>query len=93
LIAPLVYSEYMAEGNGAKRTIDDRLDALTMNLELMSLTAEAREKAHADEIGRILQAIDKLVVVTNEDASNIRALARIAEARQSRISGLERGQA
>jgi hypothetical protein len=78
----------MPDGNSPK-TIDERLHALTMNLELLSLASEAREKAFASEITRILQAIDKLVTVTNEDANNIRALARIAESHESRINGLE----
>jgi methyl-accepting chemotaxis protein len=42
---------------------------------------EAIERTHA--------AIDKLVAVTNQDAINIQALARIAESHEQRISKIE----
>ena len=35
------------------------------------------------------EKIDKLVAVTNQDAENIRALARVAELRERRITHLE----
>lgn len=54
-----------------KRTIDERIDALTMNLELLS------------------QDIRELKSVVQTDAENIRALARIAEIDEHRISHLE----
>jgi hypothetical protein len=49
-------------------TIDERLEAIAMNVELLSI--ESRK--HDQQIGRILAAIEK-------DGEHIRALARIAE--------------
>ena len=89
----------MATGNG---NIDERLEALTMNLELMSASVEAHDrqlatimdtivahdrqmatvmgsiKAHDRQMGTIIDSIEKLVNVTNEDATAIRTLARLA---------------
>jgi hypothetical protein len=61
------------ESNG-KKSIDERLDSLTMNLELMSHANEAQDR----RIEKLTDAIEKLVAVTNEDATAIRRLARIA---------------
>lgn len=55
------------------RTIDERLDALTMNLELF----------HADMV--------ELRRKSEADAENIRALARIAEIHERRLTHLEEG--
>jgi len=71
-------------GNG-KRNIDERLDALTMNLELLSHSVEAHDR----QIDKLTDAVTKLVAVTNEDATAIRTLARLAEAHESRIADLE----
>jgi hypothetical protein len=55
-------------------TIDERIEALTMNLELMSHQIEEHSK--------------QLVL----DGEHIRALARIAEIHERRISDIERGE-
>jgi hypothetical protein len=59
-------------------TIEERLDALTMNLEL-----EARN------IQDLLAASNKLVKASEQDGQNIRALARIAEIHERRLTALE----
>ena len=74
----------MAEANG-KKSIDERLAALTMNLELMSHANEAQDR----RIEQLTAAIEKLVRVSNEDANAIRTLARIADVHEARIAGLE----
>lgn len=74
----------MPEDNG-KKTIDERLDALTMNLELLSHSVEAHDR----QIDKLTAAIEKIVALTNDDASAIRTLARIAEAHERRIDHLE----
>ena len=74
----------MEEGKG-KRNIDERLDALTMNLESMSHTNEARDR----RIEKLTESIEKLVEVSNRDAIDISALARIAEAHEHRIETLQ----
>ena len=62
------------------RTIDERLDALTMNLELFHADmVELRRKSEADA--------ENLRI----DAENIRALARIAEIHERRLTHLEEG--
>jgi hypothetical protein len=73
----------MAEENGRKRTIDERLDALTMNLELLWHSVQQQTtniEKHDAQIKQQTANIDKLVVVTNQDADAIRRLAHIAEA-------------
>jgi hypothetical protein len=70
-----------------KRTIDERLDALVINLELLWHSVQT----HALQIKQQTANIDKLVAVTNQDAIAIRSLARIAEAYEGRIKGLEGG--
>jgi len=77
----------MEDDSGKKRSIDDRLDALTMNLELMSHANEAQDR----RIEKLTASIEKLVEVSNRDAIDISALARIAEAHEHRLENLEGG--
>jgi len=77
----------MDESRGKKRSIDERLDALTMNLELMSHANEAQDR----RIEKLTASIEKLVEVSNRDAIDISALARIAEAHEHRLENLEGG--
>ena len=64
-----------------------------MNLELLvhevSQNARAIER-NARAIEKNARAIDKLTKALGIDAENIRALARIAEAHEERISEIER---
>ena len=70
-------------------TIDERLQALTMNLELFSRDLESmREKAEAED-KRIQKRIEMLITAAQQDGENIRALARIAEAHERRLTDLE----
>jgi hypothetical protein len=66
-------------------SIDERLEALTMNLELLSHATEENTRNIAD----LNASIAKLVAVTNVDASNIRTLAGIVQSHENRISRLE----
>jgi hypothetical protein len=59
-------------------TVDQRIEFLVQSSE-----------SHDRQIGELTKAIGKLVTVTNEDATAIRTLARIAEAHEKRISNLE----
>jgi hypothetical protein len=61
-------------------SIDDRLEALTMNLEV----------AFRDII-ELKETAAHLRDLAQKDGENIRALARIAEARQHQIERLEEG--
>ena len=61
--------------------IDGRIEAIAMNL---GLTASM---AHANEA-----RIERLLVAVEKDAENIRALARIAEIHEHRLSDLEGGE-
>ena len=72
-------------GAGKSKSIDERLDALTMNLELMSHANEAQDL----RIEKLTASIEKLVEVSNRDAVNLSALARIAEAHERRLENLE----
>jgi hypothetical protein len=62
--------------------LKERHEALTQSVELLLLTA----KENTENIG-------KLVEISNRDAVDIAALARIAESRERRINGLEEGRA
>jgi 4-hydroxy-3-methylbut-2-en-1-yl diphosphate synthase IspG/GcpE len=59
-------------------TIDERIEFLMQSIE-----------SHDRQIGELTHQIGELVRVTNRDAENIRALARIAEAHERRIGDLE----
>jgi hypothetical protein len=59
-------------------TIDERLEALTMNLGLMS-----------QEIQDLKVTSQALVKTSQQDGENIRALARIAEIHERRLTDLE----
>jgi archaellum component FlaC len=62
-------------------TIDERIEALTMNLEL----------AHRD-IMDLKSAAATLHATAQQDGENIRALARIAEMHERRLTQLEGGE-
>jgi uncharacterized protein YdbL (DUF1318 family) len=68
--------------------IDARLEAIAMNLELTAAMAHANE-ARIDKLG---ERVEKLLTAVEKDAENIRALARIAEIREHRLSDLEGGE-
>ena len=59
-------------------TIDERIENLVQSIE-----------SHDRQIGELTDAVTKLVAVTNQDATAIRTLARIADAHEKRISQLE----
>lgn len=65
--------------------IDERLQILTVNIE--SLHASVSELHEA--VQRHDAQIEGLIKVTSQDAENIRALARIAEIHERRLSTLE----
>lgn len=86
--------------------IDERIAALTMNLELMSrdreddkqkLLEQGRQtQAHGKQIeaqGKQIEAqgkqIQDLYLIARQDGENIRALARIAEIHERRLTGIE----
>jgi len=61
-------------------TIDERLEALTQTVELIAAMQQAND-----------QQIGQLIAASKQDAENIRALARIAEIHERRLSDLEGG--
>jgi hypothetical protein len=56
-----------------KRTIDERLDAITETLELVASMQLVNER----EIGKLNLAVSELNATVQTDAENIRSLARI----------------
>jgi hypothetical protein len=56
-----------------KRTIDERLDAITETLELVASVQLVNER----EIGKLNLAVSELNATVQTDAENIRSLARI----------------
>ncbi|MDQ6679205.1 MAG: hypothetical protein M3Z09_18135 [Acidobacteriota bacterium] len=67
-------------------TIDERLEALTMNLELQAREGEAQRQRIDTLVGRI----DALVGLIAADAENIRSLARIAERHERRLDQIQK---
>lgn len=63
-------------------TIDERIEALTMNLELLSRDTE---EWHSKSKGMFQQLLE----TARQDGENIRALARIAEIHERRLTDLE----
>lgn len=59
-------------------TIDERIEALTMNSELMSHEIEGLKVSTRD-----------LVTASKQDGENIRALVRLAEIHERRLTDLE----
>jgi ribosomal silencing factor RsfS len=59
-------------------SIDERLEALTMNLELL----------HRD-VQDLRVLVDRVVIASQQDGENIRALARIAEIHERRLTHIE----
>ena len=83
-----------ASGNSKKRHIDERLDALTMNLELMSLTTEENSRqvaALGNKFDQLAVSTANLVDPGDRGAIDIAALARIAESRVHRRENPEGG--
>jgi hypothetical protein len=75
-------------------TIDERIEYLMQSIEshdrqLGEITDKLGEVT--DKLGKVTDAIGTLVRVTNEDATAIRTLARIADVHEKRISNLEGG--
>jgi hypothetical protein len=66
-------------------TIDERLEALTMNLELQVHESETLRHSIADLRHGIADLKEKSAI----DAENIRALARIAEIHERRLTDFE----
>jgi hypothetical protein len=70
-------------------TIDERIERLTERHEALTQSVELLLVATRENTDHIR----KLVEVTNRDAEDIRALARIAEIHDRRITGIEGGRA
>ncbi len=76
-----------------------KIDNLTVNIENLSVNIESLHSSvselygtaqeHGRAIDRHDEVLDKLLAETRQDAENIRALARIAEIHERRLSGLE----
>ena len=75
----------MPDDNNKPRSIDERIDALTMNLELLSHDVQELVTASKQQG----ENIDKLLAASERDGQSIRALARIAEIHEHRISAIE----
>ena len=66
-------------------TIDERLEFLMQSIE----SHDRQIGELTGQVGELTKAVSKLVGVSNEDATAIRALARIAEVHEKRITDLE----
>jgi archaellum component FlaC len=69
-------------------TIDERLERLTERHEALTLTVELIAGMQRD----LTRDVQQLSKATEQDAENIRALARIAEIHERRLTDLEGGE-
>jgi len=69
-------------------TLDERIEALVMSLELLTRDVEAL-RGKFESMGG---TVESLLRTAQQDGENIRALARIAEVHERRITDLEGGQ-
>ncbi len=81
------------------RTIDERLDrlterheALTQTLELVAAMQRDNERRFEDNARDWNKRFAEIAAASQQDAENIRALARIAEIHKHRITGVEGSQ-
>ena len=74
-------------------TIDERIQALTMNLELAFRDIEGQRGAGMEASEKTDKRIDALTRLIEIDAENIRSLARIAEAHERRLDRIDGGAA
>lgn len=84
-------------------SFEERMEFLTHSIEshdrqIGELTEKVDRVADkvdrvANTVERLTGAVEKLVDVTNQDATSIRALARIAEIHERRLTNLEGGPA
>jgi hypothetical protein len=75
-------------------TLDERIEFLMQSIEshdrqIGELTGQIGELK--DQVAVLTKAVNKMVNVSNQDATAIRTLARIADAHEKRISQLEEG--
>jgi|GraSoiStandDraft_47_1057283.scaffolds.fasta_scaffold403500_2 hypothetical protein len=70
-------------------TLDERLEALVMSTELLSRDVEALRATVEIDAAATAASIRDLRATVEIDANNIRALARIAEIHEHRLTGLE----
>ena len=66
------------ENSTSKRSIDERIDALTMNLEILTHDVKSLRLTSAE-----------LLATSKQDAENIRPLVRIAEIHERRLTAVE----
>jgi hypothetical protein len=66
-------------------TLDERIEFLVQSSE----SHDRQIGELTGQVGELTKAINKLVAVSNEDATAIRTLARIADAHEQRVSQLE----
>ena len=76
--------------------IDQRLEALTarhealsQSLELMAAMQQDNEKRWEKRLDAYDQSLEKITTAIQQDAENIRALARVAELHHQRLERLE----
>ena len=68
-------------------TLDERIEALVMSVELVTKDVEGL-RGKFETLGA---AVERLYATAQQDGENIRALARIAEIHERRLTDLEGG--
>ena len=70
-------------------TIDQRLEALTQTVELLAAMQQDNERRWEKRFELSERRLDAITAAIQQDAENIRALARVAELQHERLERLE----
>lgn len=70
-------------------TIDERLELMGQRLDMMIKIHLDNDREYRERFAEIRAAIEQINATARQDGENIRALARIAEIHERRLSDLE----
>jgi len=80
-------------------TVDERIEAIARNLDTLTKIHLDNDREYRDRFAQLTAAIEKLQISVEkmqisvqQDAENIRGLARIAEIHERRLTDLEGGE-
>jgi len=73
-------------------TVDERIEAIARNLDTLTKIHLDNDREYRDRFTQLTAAIEKLQISVQQDAENIRGLARIAEIHERRLTDLEGGE-
>ena len=73
-------------------TLDERLDSIARSLDTLTRIHLDDDREYPERMKQLSGRIDQLTAAAERDGENIRALARIAEIHERRLTDLEGGE-